>query len=451
MIRRFASQLAVASARTSTGSAGVSISGSQNPWFYGSARSAFFSSIATPATKAGNGLSEASGVSAQQESPLTETLNTFVEPAAFYKSLVENKIDFFTGVPDSLLKDFCAYVQDNAPAGRHFITSNEGSAVAMASGYHLATRKHALVYMQNSGFGNTVNPLLSLADPKVYSIPMLLLIGWRGEPGHKDEPQHMVQGKVMSALLADMNLPFQVLPDYPEGAEDAVGAAVHHMRTRGGPYALLVRKQTFSPYKLKSRAPNVWTLSREQAIQAITQELGKFDTVVSTTGFTSRELYEYRAASQQGHHRDFLTVGSMGHAPSIALGIAVAKPSRSVVCLDGDGGLLMHMGTLATVGQVAPSNFKHVLLNNGAHDSVGGQPSAGFSVNWPQAAAACGYRHVFSVSTREELVKVAREMRELEGPVFVEVKVNKGARSNLGRPKTTPLQNKEDLMRFLDE
>ncbi len=386
-----------------------------------------------------------------EDGPLTETLNTFVDPGAFYRTLMEHKMDFFTGVPDSLLKDFCSYVQDHAPKGKHFIVPNEGSAVALASGYHIATRKNPVVYMQNSGFGNAVNPLLSLADPKVYSIPMLLLIGWRGEPGKKDEPQHMVQGKVMTSLLADMNIPFEVLPDYSEGAEEAVKAAAHHLNTRKGPYAFLIRKQTFSQYKLKNVTPNAHHVSREEAIRLIVGGLGKFDTVVSTTGFASRELYEIREQAKQGHHRDFLTVGSMGHAPSIALGIAVAKPSRQVVCLDGDGGLLMHMGSLAMIGQAGPSNLRHILLNNGAHDSVGGQPTAGFNVDWVNVAKHSGYRHVMAAEKSEDVVDIVRRMKDMEGPVFVEIRVNKGARKNLGRPKSTPLQNKDELMSFLTE
>ena len=194
-------------------------------------------------------------VSADSETPLTETVRYFLEPKDLYSSLLDQGLDFYCGVPDSLLKDFCAYVTDTAPASRHVITANEGAAIGLAAGYHLATRRFPIVYMQNSGFGNSVNPLLSLADPKVYSIPMLLLIGWRGEPGKKDEPQHIVQGKVMSSLLTDMNIQFEVLPDYIEGAREAIETAVHYLKKRQGPYALLVKRQTFTSYKLKSISP----------------------------------------------------------------------------------------------------------------------------------------------------------------------------------------------------
>jgi len=385
-----------------------------------------------------------------EETPLTETVRHFLAPSEFYKELTQNKLDFFTGVPDSLLKDFCGYVADHAPKSNHVITANEGSAVALATGYHLATRKFPVVYMQNSGYGNTVNPLLSLCDPKVYSIPMLLLIGWRGEPGKKDEPQHLVQGKVMSSMLSVMDINYEVLPDYLDGAKDAIKSALHYLEHRKAPYALLVKRQTFTPYKMTSVAPNKHQLSREQALGVILDQLGSFDVVVGTTGFTSRELFEYRANRKQGHQREFLTVGSMGYSSAIALGIAHAKPSRQVFVLDGDGALLMHMGSLAMIGTSGCTNFKHILLNNGAHDSVGGQPTAGFHVNFPGIAKNCGYKHVFQASTPEEIAAKTRQLKECEGPAFLEILVNKGARKNLGRPTTTPIKNKQDFMQFLD-
>lgn len=304
--------------------------------------------------------------------------------------------------------------------------------------------------MQNSGFGNAVNPLLSLADPSVYSIPMLLLIGWRGEPGKRDEPQHIVQGKVMSPMLADMNINFEVLPDYKEGAEEVLDTAVHYMETRQAPFALLVKRQCFDKYALKSITPNNFEMSREEALDVIIGASDPWDAFVSTTGFTSREVYELREKRNQDHKRDFLTVGSMGHAPAIALGIALGKPSRQVFCLDGDGGLLMHMGSLATTGTHGPQNLKHVLINNGAHDSVGGQPTVGFDVSFPDIAAACGYKTVLTASTKEELTLALKQLRTAPGPAFLEVRTNKGARKDLGRPKEKPKENKVEFMRFLD-
>jgi len=388
---------------------------------------------------------------ADAETPLTETVRYFLDPADLYELFKEHNMDFYAGVPDSLLKDFCAYVTDHAPPEKHVITANEGAAVGLAAGYYLATRKFPIVYMQNSGFGNAINPLLSLADPKVYSIPMLLLIGWRGEPGKKDEPQHLVQGKVMSSLLTDLNIQFEVLPDYIEGAREVLDSALHYLKKRGGPYALLVKRQTFTSYKLKSVEPNTHQLSREEALKLVLKGTDNFDVLVTTTGFTSREVYELREQAGQDHKREFLTVGSMGHSSSIALGIAIAKPSRQIFCIDGDGSMLMHMGSMATCGRVAPrSNFKHILMNNGSHDSVGGQPTKGFEVDFRTIAKGCGYKHTFQARTSEEIEECMKKLREAEGPALLEIFVNKGARKNLGRPKTTPIQNKNEFMAFLD-
>jgi len=276
------------------------------------------------------------------------------------------------------------------------------------------------------------------------------LIGWRGEPGKKDEPQHIVQGKLMTSLLTDMNISYEVLPDYLDGAREAVNSAAHYLETRRGPYAFLVKRQTFTPYKMKTVEPNTMSINREAALKLIVDNSQDWDIMVATTGFASRELYEYRVEKKQGHNRDFLCVGSMGHAGAIALGVAITKPSRMVWCLDGDGALLMHMGSLATIGTSGCKNFKHILLNNGAHDSVGGQPTAGFKVDFPAIARSSGYKHTAVASTPEEIVKELTRIRTVEGPAFLEVRINKGARKNLGRPKSSPIQNKEDFMRFLE-
>ena len=389
-------------------------------------------------------------MSADAETPLTETVRYFLEPKDLYESLAELGLDFYCGVPDSLLKDFCAYVSDTAPPSKHVITANEGAAVGLAAGYHLATRRFPVVYMQNSGFGNSVNPLISLCDPKVYAVPMLLLIGWRGEPGKKDEPQHIVQGKAMSSLLTDLNIAFEVLPDYIEGAREALETAVHYLKRRQGPYAFLVKRQTFTSYRMRSLQPNVHSMTREAACAAVMDRMGNWDVLVTTTGFTSREVYELRESRQQDHRREFLTVGSMGHASIIAMGIAISKPSRSVFCLDGDGAAIMHMGSLATIGQSKAANLRHVLINNGSHDSVGGQPTAGFDIRFCDIAAACGYRWTRQVSSEDDLRGALDEMRAVDGPALLEVLVNKGARKNLGRPKSSPVQNKTDFMAFLD-
>lgn len=380
---------------------------------------------------------------------MTELTRDFLDPEDFYHILKGKKFDFFTGVPDSLLADFCAYVTSNAKPENHVIAMNEGHAITLAAGYHLATGKIPLVYMQNSGFGNVVNPLLSLCDPKVYSIPMVLLIGWRGEPGKKDEPQHMVQGKIQTSLLASMGISFEVLPDYQEGAEQAVASAHHYVQTRNAPYALLVKRQTFLPYSLASSPVDESLVTREVALEKVLDSMGAFDVAVTTTGFTSREVYEYRSNRGENNQQEFLCVGSMGYASSIAQGVAMGKPSRNVYCIDGDGAALMHMGTMASIGQSNLKNYKHILINNGCHDSVGGQPTIGLDTDIPGVARACGYKHVASVSSEDDIKAALATMQNEDGPQFLEIKVRQGTRKNLGRPKATPAQNKKQFMSFL--
>lgn len=360
-----------------------------------------------------------------------------------------NGVTFFTGVPDSLLKDICAYITDSVEGDRHIIAANEGAAVALAAGHYLATRELSLVYLQNSGLGNTVNPLLSLADPEVYSIPMVLLIGWRGEPGVKDEPQHIKQGRVMLPLLEAMELPYAVLDPELERAAAQVAEACAVASARQTPYALVVRAGTFEPYKLLKDLPNPYPLTREEAIKLVLERVEESAVVVSTTGKASREVFEHRAATGAGHARDFLTVGSMGHCSQIALGIALRQPDRPIYCLDGDGAVLMHMGSLAIVGAEAGPNYKHIAINNGAHESVGGQPTVGFGLDLPAIARGCGYRHVAQASTVVEIEAEMARLAEVEGPAFLEIRVNKGSRKDLGRPTKSPLENRDDLMKWL--
>ena len=372
-----------------------------------------------------------------------------INPGKFYNVLKENGINFFTGVPDSLLKDFCAYVTDHTPSHQNIIAANEGNAAALAAGRYLAAGEISLVYMQNSGLGNIVNPLTSLLDPMVYSIPMLFLVGWRGEPGVKDEPQHVKQGKITLELLETLGVRYEVLSQSMEEAEERIKIAVQFMTDYKKPYALVVSKNTFDTYSLQKECKALFELNREQAIKLIISSIDPEDVIVSTTGKTSREVFEYREEINDNHEKDFLTVGSMGHSSQIALGIALAKPNKNVYCLDGDGALIMHMGSLAIIGEQAPQNLKHVVLNNGAHDSVGGQPTAGFRLDIPAIAKACGYKTVLQAETREDIAQKINELKFSGGPSLLEIKVNKGARKDLGRPTTTPIENKEAFMKFL--
>ena len=373
-----------------------------------------------------------------------------ISPQFFIEKLKANHIDFYAGVPDSLLKNMCAYITDHFDAAHNIIAANEGAAVGLAAGHYLATGQPACVYMQNSGEGNAINPLASLTDEDVYNIPLLLIIGWRGKPGVHDEPQHVKQGKVTTELLNVMEINYEVLSKEEDKAAKQIEKAVEALRNKEV-YALVIEKDTFEEYKLINIETNDLSLCREEAIQTVAAKLGENDCIVSTTGMISRELFEYRAALNQSHERDFLTVGSMGHASQIALGIALEQPNRRVWCFDGDGATIMHMGSLAIVASKAPKNYVHVVFNNGAHDSVGGQPTVGLKIDLPAVAKAVGYATVCSVDNKADLETVLDKVKDSRGPVFLEVKVKKGNRKDLGRPTTTPIQNKEALMKFLSK
>jgi phosphonopyruvate decarboxylase len=367
----------------------------------------------------------------------------------FYNCLVERGFDFFTGVPDSLLKDFCAYVTDNTDSNRHIIAANEGGAIALACGHYLATGKPGLVYMQNSGQGNATNPLVSLADADVYSIPVLLLIGWRGQPGIKDEPQHIKQGKITLSLLDTLNIPYRLLPQTNDMAAQCLDEIAALIKSTQAPVALVVIEGTFESYKSQIVTTSHYQLERETAINIVVENLAPSDIIVSTTGKISRELYEYRDAAGKDHSRDFLTVGSMGHASQIALGIALARPHRQVYILDGDGAAIMHMGSFTIIGSQKPENIKHIILNNGCHDSVGGQPSAGFKINFVEIAKGCGYKVALQADNPGEVHEKIKMLSSSQGPALLEIKVKKGARADLGRPKSSPKENKTGFMRFL--
>ena len=441
-----------------------------------------------------------------------------IRPEFFIDTLGSYGIDFFAGVPDSLLKNFCAVLSARLDSRHNIIAANEGGAVGLAAGHYLATGRPACVYMQNSGEGNAVNPLASLMDGDVYGLPALLVIGWRGEPGVKDEPQHAKQGKITLSLLDCLGIPYSVLSDDESVASAQIADALAVINA-GGVYALVVRKGTFSAPEAvpaaepsaadqPSAAADVPELSRESAIQAVAAALGPQDIVVSTTGMISRELFEYRASAGMGHGHDFLTVGSMGHASQIALGIALERPDRRVCCFDGDGAVLMHMGSMAIVGQSGASNYVHIVFNNGAHDSVGGQPTVGLAVDLCAVARAVGYRSAVRVSTAAELRSALPGLLSgasagsgagsvagpstggtagsvagpgagsaaasagssagsegsaaasagssadpsacsVAGPAFLEIVVRKGNRPDLGRPTTTPVQNRDAFMDFL--
>lgn len=374
-----------------------------------------------------------------------------IDVSEFYKELLNNEIGFFTGVPDSLLKSFCSYIKESVDSSKNIIAANEGNAIGLAAGYYLSTNKIGLVYMQNSGLGNAVNPLTSLTDKLVYSIPMLLLVGWRGEPDKKDEPQHKKQGIITTKLLEALNIPYEVLSEDTNNDEikNIIRKAYEYMRENNEPYALVIRKGSFKEYKADNDSNINFEMTREEAIETIISKMNDDSVIVSTTGMASRELFEIREKRKESHNKDFLTVGSMGHSSQIALGIALNTKGRDVYCIDGDGALIMHMGGLAIIGKQKPHNFKHILINNGAHDSVGGQETVGLNIDVLSIAKACGYKQVYSCSTKSELIKHAEKIKDSQGPILLEVKVKKGARKNLGRPTTTPIENKQSFMQSI--
>ena len=372
-----------------------------------------------------------------------------ISPKFLYDTLTSYGIDFYAGVPDSLLKNLCAYITDHADAFHNVIAANEGGAVGMAVGHYLATGRIPVVYMQNSGEGNIINPLASLTDKDVYNIPVLLIIGWRGKPGVPDESQHVKQGKVTTGLLNVMGIDYTVLAKEEDKAADQIEKAISYMQRTRECYALVIEKDTFDTYTLQNVETNDLTFSREEAIQTVAAAIGTKDVIVSTTGMISRELFEYRTKMKQSHERDFLTVGSMGHASQIALGVALEKKDRKIWCFDGDGSAIMHMGGFAIIASKSPKNYVHVIFNNGAHDSVGGQPTVGLDIDLPRFARAVGYPHTYSVSTKEDLLDILNEIKSKEGLSLLEIKVKRGNRKDLGRPTTLPIQNKESLMAFL--
>lgn len=358
--------------------------------------------------------------------------------------------DFYTGVPDSQLKALCDYLMATygIDPRHHVIAANEGGCTALAAGYHLATGKVPVVYMQNSGEGNMINPAASLLNDKVYAIPVVFIIGWRGEPGVHDEPQHIYQGEVTIRLLEDMDIkPFIIGKDT---ADEEVIAAMGEFRSilaAGKDAAFVICKGALSCDK-KVAYTNDNTMAREEIIRHIVRASGD-DPIISTTGKASRELFEIRTANNQSHKYDFLTVGSMGHSSSIALGVAINKPERRIWCVDGDGAVLMHMGSMAVLGANKPKNLIHVVINNGAHETVGGMPTVAGSIDLVGVAKACGYPYAVRVGRFEELdqeLEAAKVRGELS---LIEVKCSIGARDDLGRPTTTALENKQSFMEYL--
>ena len=363
----------------------------------------------------------------------------------FLSILKKNNLDFFTGVPDSLLKDFIKCIETNVPEKNHHIAANEGSAIGIGIGYHLSTNKIPLVYLQNSGLGNCINPLTSLTDPKVYSIPLVLLIGWRGENGIPDEPQHIKQGKITENLLKVLEIPYLVLE--PGVKITKITKLINQARKNSCTTAFLVRKNFFHPEIMRDNIGNNLISSREEVIEEIIKSTRKSDIIVSTTGMASRELFELRKKYKTKCVADFYTVGGMGHASQIALGLAIKKKSKRIICIDGDGSTIMHMGGLATIGSRKPKNFFHIIINNGVHGSVGGQKTDGMKIDFKKIAIGCGYQSIYTVNSKKTLKQNMKKFLAANDCAFLEIKVNKVFRKDLGRPDKSPKENKKIFMK----
>jgi len=357
---------------------------------------------------------------------------------------------FYTGVPDSLLTPFIDVVMDRyGISDRHIVAANEGAAVGLAAGHYLATSRPAIVYMQNSGIGNATNPITSLLHKKVYAIPVIFVIGWRGEPGTKDEPQHAFQGEATLPMLDCLEIPYAIVSEDSEDMSGTIDSFRQHIKN-GQSVAFVIRKDALSNAK-KMKYTSDATLTREEVLETVLTISGDdADAVyVCTTGKLSREVFEIRERMGRRHGSDFLTVGSMGHSLMIAFGIALEKPDRRVFCLDGDGAVLMHMGSLAVVGVHSPENIVHMVINNGAHETVGGLPTVGDRLCLSETARTLGYRKSVRITAKPDLTDVLRTLRETKGPVFVEVLCNLSSRNDLGRPTSTPIQNRNELMENL--
>lgn len=358
-----------------------------------------------------------------------------------------NRFDFFTGVPDSQLKPLCNWLMCKyGISNKHVIAANEGNAAALAAGYHLATGKVPVVYMQNSGEGNIINPVASLMNDKVYGIPCLFIIGWRGEPGVHDEPQHIYQGEVTIKLLEDMDIKSFVITK--ETTDEEINKALDDFENvfAEGKQAAFVVKKGALQFDEKVKYENEYGMIREDIIRHIVAVSGD-DMIVSTTGKASRELFEIREANRQSHECDFLTVGSMGHSSSIALGIAMQKPDKKVWIIDGDGSALMHMGSMALMGANSPENVVHIVINNGAHETVGGMPTVAEKIDFVKIAEGCGYPYAVCVRDMKELDRVLADVKGASGLSFIEIKAAIGSRADLGRPTLTAKENKENFMR----
>ena len=372
-----------------------------------------------------------------------------VNQKELFEALDAMGVDFFTGVPDSLLNNFCLYMVQNIPDGQHVMAANEGNAIGIAAGHYMATGKIPVVYMQNSGIGNATNPLLSLTHDCVYGIPMILVIGWRGDPAISDHAQHRKQGELTPVLMMDMDIPYEIL-DSDDTVIEKFAWAVAKAKEISSPVALIAKKAILTEKVKKQVYPDSLLMNREEAVSAVVEVLGSDAVYLGTTGRATREVHEQLKAHGVGEGHEFQNVGSMGHVSSVWLGLALVRPDQKVVVFEGDAAVVMHMGALATNCRYKAGNLIHIVLNNGVNESVGGQPSAGYIVNLTEVAASCGYRTPgHAVETKGELQRIIRDFDRDEMPFFVDVHVRQGIRSDMPKLNIDHKAQKDALMKNL--
>ncbi|MFW9941571.1 MAG: phosphonopyruvate decarboxylase [Candidatus Thorarchaeota archaeon] len=368
----------------------------------------------------------------------------------FIELLINHGFTFFTGIPDSTFKELIKYISVNDIKGiTNNVVCNECEAIALASGYHLATNKVGIVYMQNSGLGKAVNPLTSLCDRAVYSIPILLMIGWRGEPGKTDAPQHKKMGEITLSLLDTLQIPYIILESDLDIVERNLVEAMDYFDKQKGPFAFIIRRNFFKEYEIEKKPLKKYSLTTNKTIELIMDNLENNEIIISTTGYISREVFEYREFKKLDHHNSFYNIGAMGSASSVGLGIAAQKPNRRIIIFDGDGAAIMQMGAFTTIGYNSPSNFVHIIFDNEAHESTGGQPTNSRTVNFTKIAKACNYKSTFFIQTKKELLNCIEQIKNGQGPILAHIKINLSDNRDLKRPSKLPKEYKEEFMKNL--
>ena len=347
---------------------------------------------------------------------------------ALINLLKKNNTNFFTGVPDSVLKELSSYLKNKR---NHIIATNEGAAVSIGIGHYLSTKKIPCIYMQNSGLSNALNPLISIAHKKVYSIPLILVIGWRGSPRIKDEPQHNVKGKITQQLLKLLNIKYTVLKSNKDFAK--FDKQIKYAKKSKSIVACLIERGTLQKIIKSNSKKDFYNLDKEFFLKKLLEELPSKSKVIASTGYNSRELMYLRKKFNFNNSKDFYMVGGMGHTSSVALGFSLSSKNKTF-CIDGDGSFLMHLGSIMTAGNFANKNFKYILLNNNTHDSVGGQSTNADNIDFDRLSKSLGFKKFYSIKKKQNLRKIIKNFIKINSPSFLEVKVTNSKIKKLPRP-----------------